>query len=85
MAFYTTVHLHNVLKGNDAECGAWFNSAHCTDPTRLSGFEEADWHEVTPEQIVPDIPQPRRYASSIWPSEIAPGGDLSAYKNKNPT
>lgn len=63
MALYTTIHLHNVPAGKEAEYASWFDSSHREDLARLRGFTGADRYEVTPEQIMPDIPQPWRYAS----------------------
>jgi hypothetical protein len=63
MAHYTTVHLHNAPPGKEAEYASWFDTAHCADLARLRGFKGADRYEVTPEQIMPDIPQPWRFLS----------------------
>ena len=63
MALYTTIHLHNVTDGRQAECAAWFDGAHRDAVSRLRGFVSADRYEVTPEQIMHDIPQPWRYLS----------------------
>lgn len=61
MALYTTVHLHNVTAGREAEYAAWFDGAHHEALGRLRGFKNADRYELTPEQIMPDIAQPWRY------------------------
>lgn len=63
MAHYTTIHLHNVPKGKEAEYATWFDAAHRADLARLRGFKGADRYEVTSEQIMPDIPQPWRFVS----------------------
>lgn len=63
MALYTTIHLHNVPAGRDADYAGWFDGAHREALARLRGFREAERYEVTPEQIMPDIPQPWRYMS----------------------
>lgn len=63
MALYTTIHLHNVPDGRDAEYAAWFDGPHREALARLRGFIAADRYEVTPEQIMRDIPQPWRYLS----------------------
>jgi len=63
MALYTTVHLHNVPAGREAEYAAWFDGPHRTALARLRGFDAADRYEVTPEQIMPDIAQPWRFVS----------------------
>jgi hypothetical protein len=63
MALYTTIHLHNVTAGREADYAAWFDGAHRADLARLRGFVTADRFEVTPLQIMPDIPQPWRFLS----------------------
>jgi hypothetical protein len=59
MLHYTTIHLHNTPAGKEAE----YASSHGADLARLRCFKGADRYEVTPEQIMPDIPQPWRYIS----------------------
>lgn len=61
MSLYTTVHLHNVTAGREADYAAWFDGAHQDDLHRLRGFRSATRYEVSPEQIMPDIPQPWRF------------------------
>lgn len=63
MPLYTTLHLHNVPAGRDGDYGRWFDGAHRQALAGLRGFLGADRYEVTPEQIMPDIPQPWRYLS----------------------
>lgn len=63
MALYTTVHLHNVPAGRESEYAAWFDGPHRAALAALRGFIATDRYEVTPEQIMPDIPQPWRYLS----------------------
>jgi hypothetical protein len=63
MALYTTIHLHNVPAGREKDYAAWFDGAHRQALARLKGFRTADRYEVTPQQIMPDIPQPWRFAS----------------------
>lgn len=63
MALYTTLHLHNVPAGREADYARWFDGPHRQALSRLRGFREADRYEVTPQQIMPDIPQPWRYLS----------------------
>jgi hypothetical protein len=63
MALYTTVHLHNVPAGREAEYAAWFDGPHRAAAARLRGFIGTDRYEVTKEQIMPDIPQPWRHLS----------------------
>lgn len=63
MALYTTIHLHNVPAGREADYATWFDGAHREDLARLRGFRSADRYEVTPEQVMPDIAQPWRFMS----------------------
>ncbi|MFT4046407.1 MAG: hypothetical protein QM661_06875 [Solimonas sp.] len=63
MALYSTVHLHNVTPGREAEYAAWFDGAHRRALAHLRGFRGAERYEVTPEQIMPDNAQPWRYMS----------------------
>ncbi len=63
MALYTTIHLHNVSAGREFEYAAWFDAGHRDAVSRLRGFKSADRYEVTPQQIMADIPQPWRYLS----------------------
>lgn len=63
MSHHVTIHLHNVAAGREAEMAAWFDGEHRADLARLRGFRAADRFEVTPEQIMPDIPQPWRFMS----------------------
>jgi hypothetical protein len=78
MALYTTVHLHNVPGGREADYAAWFDGAHRAALDRLRGFRSADRYEVTPEQIMPDIPQPWRYMSVYDFDLPAPEIDIPA-------
>jgi hypothetical protein len=63
MALYTTIHLHNVTAGREAAYATWFDGPHRASLAGLRGFKAADRYEVTPEQIMPDIPQPWRFVS----------------------
>jgi len=63
MALYTSIHLHNVTAGREADFASWFDGAHRAALAQLRGFTGADRYEVTPQQIMPDIPQPWRYLS----------------------
>ena len=63
MALYTTIHLHNVPVGRDADFSTWFDGPHCRALAHLRGFCGADRYEVTPEQIMSAIPQPWRFLS----------------------
>lgn len=63
MALYTTIHLHNVPTGREAEYAAWFDGPHRAALAGLRGFKAADRYEVAAEQIMADIPQPWRFMS----------------------
>jgi hypothetical protein len=63
MALYTTIHLHNVPAGRESDYATWFEGPHRAALNHLRGFTGADRYEVTPEQVMPDIPQPWRYVS----------------------
>src|SRR5688572_19801752 len=78
MALYTTLHLHNVPAGRDADYGIWFDGPHRDALSRLRGFTSADRYEVTPQQIMPDIPQPWRYLSVYDCSFETPAIDIPA-------
>lgn len=78
MALFTTIHLHNVANGKEEEYSRWFDGGHRQDLARLRGFVSADRYEVTPEQIMPDIPQPWRFMSVYEFDYAAPEIDLPA-------
>jgi hypothetical protein len=63
MTLYTTLHLHNVAAGREAEYAQWFDGPHAEALARLRGFRTAERFELTAEQIMPDIPQPWRFLS----------------------
>lgn len=63
MALYTTVHLHNVPESRQAGYTAWFDGEHRAKLASLRGLTGADLFEVTPQQVMPDIPQPWKYMS----------------------
>jgi len=63
MALYTTIHLHNVPAGREAEYARWFDGPHRADLARLRGFAGTDRYEVSKAQIMPDIAQPWRFLS----------------------
>jgi hypothetical protein len=78
MALYTTIHFHNVAQGQEDDYASWFDGKHRDDLARLRGFGSADRFEVTPEQIMPDIPQPWRFMS-VYDFDLAhPEIDLPA-------
>jgi hypothetical protein len=64
MALYTTLHLHNVPAGREADYAKWFDGPHREALARLRGFRSADRYELTAEQVMPDIPQPWRFLSA---------------------
>ena len=78
MALYTTLHLHNVPSGREPEYAAWFDGAHTRSLGALRGFKAADRYEVTPQQIMPDIPQPWRFMSLYDFDLPAPSIDIPA-------
>ena len=63
MALYTTLHLHNLPAGREAEYASWFDGSHRATVMKLRGFKVVDRYEVTREQIMADIPQPWRFMS----------------------
>ena len=77
MALYTTIHLHNVPAGREGEYAERFAGPHAEAVARLRGFLHAERYEVTPEQIMPDIPQPWRYLSVYDFDYPDPPADLS--------
>lgn len=78
MTLYTTIHLHNVAAGREADHAAWFEGRHRDDLARLRGFRSADRFEVTPEQVMPDIAQPWRFLALYEFDYPAPAIDLPA-------
>ena len=78
MALFTTLHLHNVPAGREADYANWFDGDHLVALGRLRGFRGAERFEVTPEQIMPDIDQPWRFLS-IYDFDLAtPDIDIPA-------
>jgi hypothetical protein len=78
MALYTTIHLHNVAAGREADYATWFDGPHRASLATLRGFEAADRYEVAREQIMADIPQPWRFLS-VYDSDLPnPAIDLPA-------
>jgi hypothetical protein len=63
MPLYTTLHLHNVPAGREADYATWFDGPHRAALAHLRGFRAADRYEVTREQIMSMIPHPWRYLS----------------------
>jgi hypothetical protein len=63
MTLHTTLHLHNVPAGREAQYAAWFDGPHREALARLRGYVGAERYEVTTEQIMVDIAQPWRFVS----------------------
>lgn len=63
MALVTTIHLHNVAAGREADYTAWFDGPHRAALAGLRGFAHADRYEVTKDQIMAFIPHPWRFLS----------------------
>lgn len=78
MSLFTTIHLHNVPAGLEADYADWFEHKHSGDVARLRGFCSLDRYQVTPEQIMADIPQPWRFLSVYEFDYPAPEIDLPA-------
>jgi hypothetical protein len=78
MSLYTTIHLHNVPRGREADYASWFDGKHQGDLARLRGFRTADRYELTSEQIMPDIAQPWRFMSVYEFDYPTPEIDLPA-------
>ncbi len=78
MSLHTTIHLHNVPAGREAEYAAWFDGPHRAALTHLRGFKTADRYEVTPQQMMPDIAQPWRFLSMYDFDLRSPAIDIPA-------
>lgn len=78
MSHYTTIHLHNVPAGREAEYAAWFDGPHRNALSNLKVYKAAERYEVTPQQIMPDIPQPWRYLSVYEFESLSPAVDIPA-------
>lgn len=63
MATHVVLHLHNVPVGREDDYAVWFEGPHHAALSALDGNLSADRYEVTPEQVMADIPQPWRYLS----------------------
>ena len=63
MALYTTLHLHNIAAGQEAQYAAWFDGQHLEELTKLRGFVASERFEIAEAQIMPDIAQPWRFLS----------------------
>jgi hypothetical protein len=78
MSLHTTIHLHNVPAVREQDYAQWFDGKHRDDLSRLRGFLSADRFEVTPQQVMPDIPQPWRFMSVYEFDYATPEIDLPA-------
>ncbi|HKX78306.1 MAG TPA: hypothetical protein VJM34_07295 [Novosphingobium sp.] len=63
MALFTTIHLHNVPEGRQTDYARWFDGEHRSQLALVRGLIGADRYEVTPQQVMADIPQPWRFMS----------------------
>lgn len=96
MALYTTVHLHNISAGREADYAAWYDQVHSVEVTNVPGHRDfsARARGVSPSGIAME---PRSSSGSFartvhyfrkvsgtefWPGGIAYGGDLSVYPDK---
>ena len=78
MSLHTTLHLHNVTAGREADYAIWFDGPHRDALSRLRGFRKADRFAVAAEQIMPDIPQPWAFLSVYEFDYASPEIDLPA-------
>lgn len=78
MVLVTTIHLHNVPEGREAEYAAWFDGPHRAALAALRGLKNADRFETTREQIMSMIPHPWRYISVYEFDVPAPEIDIPA-------
>jgi len=78
MALFSTVHLHNVVSGKEAEYARWFDSTHRPQIEKLRGFRSADRYELAEAQVMPDIAQPWRFVSHYEFDYDCPEVDLPA-------
>lgn len=78
MTSYVTMHFHNSSAGNKAMLADWFSGRHREDVQHLRGFVSVERFELTPEQIMPDIAQPWRFASIYDFDLSSPAIDIPA-------
>jgi hypothetical protein len=76
MALYTTLHLHNVPEGAEAEYARWFDGPHREALARLRGFVAADRFEIAPDQLGDGF-QPHRFLS-VYDVDVPALGPLLA-------
>jgi len=91
MALYTTLHLHDVPQGREAEYAKWFDGPHREALARLRDFSGRAGGR-SPSRIAME---PRSKSASIaravhyfrknsgdafWSGGVACGGDLSVYR-----
>lgn len=72
------IHLHNPAPGREGDLAAFFDGPHRAAVRNLRGFRAMDLFEVTPEQIMADIPQPWRFMSVYDFDLAAPEIDIPA-------
>ncbi|HEY6131536.1 MAG TPA: hypothetical protein VIV27_05925 [Halioglobus sp.] len=78
MALYSTLHLHNVPAGREAEYAEWFDGPHRSSLAQLRGNVAAERYEVAAAQVMPDIHQPWRFMSVYDFDLPAPEIDIPA-------
>lgn len=78
MTLYTTIHLHNVVAGQEDNYARWFAGEHQTELARLRGYCSSERYEVCAEQIMPDILQPWRYVTVYDFESTTPEIDIPA-------
>lgn len=74
----TTIHLHNVAAGREADYAQWFDGAHRAAVSGLGGCVNLDRYEVTTQQVMADIAQPWRFIAVYEFDGSAPGYDPDA-------
>lgn len=78
MSLFTTVHLYNVPDSKKESFTEWFENTHKTELHQLRGFVSAERFTVTPEQIMPDIPQPWEFMTLYDFDSNTPAIDIPA-------
>jgi hypothetical protein len=63
MSSFVTVYLHNPAPSTEAALTDAIRGSHFEAVGRLRGFRGAQRFEVTPQQVMPAIPQPWRYVT----------------------
>ena len=63
MSGFVTIYLHNPATGRETDLAQAVRGGHFEAASRLRGFRSAQRFEITPEQVMPAIPQPWRYVT----------------------